>query len=502
MNSPFRAALFCAVCLTLAVPGATATAQPTPAAADTALRAAVADPLARSFYERTGWRPIWDERRADALIAAIGEAKRHGMDGRRFTRIIDAASTRMAREAALTQAALAYGHALAFGMVDPAKLHDLYTLERPTADLVGGLAKAAQSGNIAGWLESLAPTDPEYRALSAAYLESVGKMDAAPTEPIPAGKLLKPGARDPRVPLIAQALAAAGYAAATDPTTPTLYTPQLADAVRAVQAERGLDVDGVIGAGTLAVLNAKPAAHARQLALNLERRRWLARSPAARRIDVNTAAAQLAYWRDGQVAHRARVVVGKADTATPQLASLMTRLVVNPPWYVPTSIAQKEILPKGLAYLRREDMYVENGRVIQRPGPKAALGEVKFDLDNPYAIYLHDTPSKALFERNERHASHGCVRVQDALAFARMLAEEDGNAALFDTKLASGKTAVVNFERDIPVRLLYHTAWLNEAGQVAYAPDTYGWDDKLAVALGMGATGDRGERPVAADVGP
>jgi len=502
MKSPFRAALFCALSLTLAVPGNPVTAQPSQAAPDTALRAAVTDPLARGFYERNGWRPIWDARRADALIAAIGQARRHGMDGQRFLRLVEGASGPAAREAALTQAAMAYGHALAFGMVDPSTLHSLYTLDRPTADLIGGLAKASQSGDIGGWLESLAPSDAEYRALSAAYLDNIGKMDAAPAKPVPAGKLLKPGGRDPRVALIAQALAAAGYSVSTDPTNPTLYTPQMADAVRSLQADRGLGVDGVIGAGTLAALNVQPGAHARQLALNLERRRWLARSPAPRRIDVNTAATQLAYWRDGQVVHRARVVVGKSDTATPPLASRMTRLVVNPPWYVPTSIAQKEILPKGSAYLRREDMYVENGRVIQRPGPKAALGQVKFDLDNPYAIYLHDTPSKALFDKGERHASHGCVRVQDALAFARMLADEDGNGALFDEKLASGKTGVVNFERDIPVRLLYHTAWVDETGKVAYAPDTYGWDEKLAVALGMGASGTRGAQPVAADVGP
>jgi len=500
MQSSLRAALFCAVSLSLAAPAPGWTQAPMQMAqADAGLRAAVTDPLARSFYERIGWRPIWSDDRAEALIAAIGQAGRHGMDASRFLQMVENAGGPEAREAALTQAALSYGHALAFGMVDPTDLHEIYTLERPTADLVGGLARAAQSGDVAGWLDSLAPADAEYRALSDAYVQAVGKAGAAPAKPIPTGKLLKPGDKDARVPLVAAALSAAGYSVAAEGN---LYTPQLAEAVRSYQAERGLGVDGVIGAGTINALNAKPGVHARQLALNLERRRWLSRAPATRRIDVNTAGAFLNYLRDGQVAHTTRVVVGKSDTSTPALGTKMTRLVVNPPWYVPTSIAQKEILPKGSAYLRRENMYVENGRVIQRPGPNAALGEVKFDLDNPYAIYLHDTPSKALFERDERHASHGCVRVQDALGFARMLAEEEGKGAEFDDKLATGKTAVVNFERDIPVRLLYHTAWLGADGQVAYAADSYGWDDKLAQALGMGGSGERGSATIAADLGP
>src|SRR5690606_18612858 len=106
------------------------------------------------------------------------------------------------------------------------------------------------------------------------------------------------------------------------------------------------------------------ADRARQLAVNLERRRWLSRNPAARRIDVNSAAAFLEYWKDGQVAHRARVVTGKPSTPTPQLGSTMTRLVVNPPWNVPTRIAREEILPRGRAYLQRQNMYVTNGRVV------------------------------------------------------------------------------------------------------------------------------------------
>ena len=205
-------------------------------------------------------------------------------------------------------------------------------------------------------------------------------------------------------------------------------------------------------------------------------------------MDVNTAATLLTYYRDGAPAWSTRVVVGAARSPTPALGSPMTRLVVNPPWYVPDSIANAEILPKGSGYLNANDMYVRDGRVIQRPGPKAALGQVKFDMDNEYAIYLHDTPAKSLFEQDERHRSHGCVRVQNALEFARLLAEEEGKGADFDARLASGETATVDLENELPVRLLYHTAYLDETGRIVFRPDVYGWDEELAKALGMTAS--------------
>lgn len=340
----------------------------------------------------------WNKRKAESLREALRGASRHGLDATALLERIDNAKSEIAYETALTSAALTYGRALTFGAVDPDRLFDLYTLDRPTADLTGGLTKALQSGDVGGWLESLAPQDAEYGALSEAYLAAEG-TDRAP-----------------------------------------------------------------------------------QLAVNLERRRWLARGAAARRIDVNTAANVLHYIKGGEVAQRVTVVTGKTATPTPQLSSTMTRLVVNPPWNVPERIARNEILPKGRGYMRANNMYVSGGRVVQRPGPNAALGLVKFDLDNPYAIYLHDTPSKKNFESDDRHRSHGCVRVQDATDFARMLAEEDGMGGEFDEDLGSGKTATVNIS-DIPVRLLYHSAYLDEGGQVAFAADAYGWDKKVAGAL-------------------
>jgi murein L,D-transpeptidase YcbB/YkuD len=234
-----------------------------------------------------------------------------------------------------------------------------------------------------------------------------------------------------------------------------------------------------------AAASASPA-QARQLAVNLERRRWLARNPPEHRIDANTAAAFLGYFKPGQPVWATRTVVGRADHQTPSIQPAFHALVANPPWRVPMDIAKKEILPKGAAYMRREDMRIVDGLVEQAAGPKSALGQVKFDVEDPYDIYLHDTPAKSLFALPERHRSHGCVRVQHAVAFARNIAAETGKGDAFDQALASKDTRSVELGQSIAVRTLYHTAYLGPDQAVLLGADVYGFDDKVAAALGLG----------------
>jgi murein L,D-transpeptidase YcbB/YkuD len=257
----------------------------------------------------------------------------------------------------------------------------------------------------------------------------------------------------------------------------------------------------VIGNSTLEALNTGAAERARILAVNLERRRWLNRQPPGTRIDVNTAATVLTYFRDGQVKDRRPVVVGQTDWETPELGSPIVRLVANPDWTIPESIANEEILPKGAAYMAKEHITTKNGRLVQESGPKSALGLVKFDMDNPHAIYLHDTPAKALFASPERHASHGCSRVYDAVGFARMIAQDEGQLEAFDKALATQKETGVPLPNKIPVRLMYQTAYL-DGGKVVFRGDPYGWDDKLAQALGLGGALRHREIKHVRDIGP
>jgi L,D-transpeptidase YcbB len=234
----------------------------------------------------------------------------------------------------------------------------------------------------------------------------------------------------------------------------------------------------------------------------MERLRWLEREPPATRVDVNTAAAYLDYWRDGAPVGRRNVVVGQPGWETPQLGAPIFQLVANPSWNVPKSIEEKELSKKGAGYLASQNIVRKDGRLVQLPGPKNALGQVKFDMKDDEAIYLHDTPAKALFGEPERHESHGCVRVQNALDFARTLAQADGVLDKFEVALAGGDETFVKLKTSIPVRLMYHTAFLGTDGRVHFAPDVYGWDNDVATALGYPSKGPSQFKARGTDVGP
>jgi len=465
------------------------------------LEAQAKDPQVRAFYEARQWQPAWDEDSEKALTSIIGEAMAHGLKPSLFLKEDAPSDHKAAREVALTKAALRYADALARGYSDPAKLGRTYTIPRAKADVASGLAQALQGRKVEAWFASLVPQTDEYRALSQAHQRLVQQAAKADSANISEGEALKPGARDPRVAPIAATLAAMGYLPEqVDPSG--RYSPVLVAAVKALQADNGAKPDGIVGPATLEALNAGPATRARALAVAMERLRWLPRDPPGTRIDVNTGAAFLDYYRGGRLVDQRRVVVGEPGWETPQLKSNMTELVANPMWRVPDSILEDELSKKSGAYLAANGFEWRDGRLVQRSGDKNSLGRVKFDLDNKKAIYLHDTPAKALFGQDERHRSHGCIRVHDALQFAAMLASESGVRDELEKALAEGDEGYVKLKGEIPVRLLYHTAFWDGA-RIQFRPDVYGWDDDVAAAIGLVRGGPRKphqRRP--ADLGP
>jgi murein L,D-transpeptidase YcbB/YkuD len=481
------------------------------------LRAAVSDPRVVRFYEARGWQPAWNEATARSLVEAIGQAPVHALDANTFLGEAGRSDAPAAREAGLSLAALSYAEALARGRVDPKRLHADYGIPRPNPNLAAGLNQAVQQGQVAEWLAGLAPQDEEYRMLSDAYVAAARHSRGERANPIPDGAAIRPGGSDRRLAAIAEALRARGYLAAPtqeqaapqqqpqqkQPARPaaTRYTPDMVAAVRRLQEENGLEANGMIGADTLAALNQGSGDRARILAANLERRRWLPRDLPGTRIDVNTADATLTYWRDGRVVDRRRVVTGQPGNETPELLSPIFRLVANPTWTVPESIAEEEILPKGSGYMARNRMTMRDGQIVQASGPGNSLGLVKFDMRNDESIYLHDTPAKALFAQSERHRSHGCVRVQDALGFAALIAEHEGVTDDWREATAAEDETFVRLPREIPVRLLYHTAFV-DGGRLRFRPDDYGWDEDLTVALGLAARPRRPRPAHTSDMGP
>ncbi|MEE4205960.1 MAG: L,D-transpeptidase family protein [Erythrobacter sp.] len=441
----------------------------------------------RQFYEARGWQPAWTDETARALVETLKAAGRHGLDPEDYLAPVqEAPANPAAREAALTEAAFALADALGDGKADPNALFEVYTLDRPDFDLASGLERAVSEGRAAEWIESLAPDSEEYRALSEAYVENARAAAGREDSRIGEGELIRPGETDPRVPQIAERLRANGYLepAPDGDASANRYTARMAEALRAMQRDFGIADDGVVGPDALAVLNTAAEERARLLAVNLERLRWLERDTPLTRIDVNIAAARLDYFRDGALVDSRAVVVGQPGWETPQLGSPIFRLVANPTWTVPKSIEKEEIEPKGPGYLARNNMVRRDGWVVQLPGPGNALGEVKFDMKNDQAIYLHDTPAVSLFTRNQRHFSHGCIRVEDAPGFALMLAREAGVMDEYRPAKASGEETFVRLPQQIPVRLLYRTAYLAGDGQIEYRTDVYGWDNRVAEALG------------------
>ncbi len=354
--------------------------------------------------------------------------------------------------------------------------------QRPSRyDAAAELDGALRTGTMQTWLDGLPPQTPAYRALQAAYVEAIGGS-SADARPRVAVAPVDIGEQDAGTRALRKRLAL--ETGDLDDSDDAPVDQDLTDALRAYQGRHGLDETGVLDASTVARLNAPVANKAAKLRVNMERLRWLPRPEPASRIDVNIASAELTYLREGEPETHMLAVSGKLGDETPMISSAINSIVLNPPWYVPNGIAHREILPKGAAYMHARHFVWRGGRLIQQAGPKAALGRVKFDFPNPYAVYLHDTPSKASFGLAQRTASHGCVRLQHPVELARLVAAQEPNlsAERVDKALASGRTVRLNLSRPLPVRLLYLTAEV-KGDEVVYLPDVYGWDARLLALL-------------------
>jgi murein L,D-transpeptidase YcbB/YkuD len=268
---------------------------------------------------------------------------------------------------------------------------------------------------------------------------------------------------------------------------PDYFDAGLAQALRAAQTRYGLVASGILDDATRRALNVPAATRLLQIKANLQRWRWAPRTPASTRIDVNVPSGAAAFYVDNHPALQMRVAVGRPGDETPMLTSVIRSIVINPPWNVPQSIAERELLPRE----EREPGYLashgfvqvsDDGgtRLQQSAGPQSALGAIKFVFDNRYGVYLHDTPSRAAFAQARRSVSHGCVRLERAVDLASMvLARQDWSSERLRQAIAAGETSEVQLESPIPVRIFYWTAWVS-GGEVHFRDDIYGWDEATA----------------------
>jgi murein L,D-transpeptidase YcbB/YkuD len=384
-------------------------------------------------------------------------------------------------DAALWSQLVAFARVELGQRVRPGAVDRRWTVEPPPLDVEAQLLAAVQRGQLPTAIEALSPKDPQYRLLVqlrgryARYLQA-GWPSLAP------GPTLRQGASGAAVAALRARLAAEGYGAAA---AGEAFDAGLALVVGQFQAEHGLPADGVVGPATRAALNVSPQARLDQIEANLERRRWTPRDLPPERVEVDTSGATATFYRRGAALLDMRVIVGRPANPTPMFTALIDSIVFNPPWNVPAEIATKELWPKERrqpGYLQRNRFSVVQGRLVQAPGPGNALGALKFDFANPFGVYLHDTSAPQLFANDNRHLSHGCVRLEKPRDLAVLLLDEGGPASV-ETALASIQTERDRLPRKIPLFVQHWTVVVQPNGRPLFRPDVYGWDRKLAAAL-------------------
>jgi murein L,D-transpeptidase YcbB/YkuD len=240
-------------------------------------------------------------------------------------------------------------------------------------------------------------------------------------------------------------------------------------------------------------LNVSPAARMRAMLINMERLRWVAEAPAPNLLLVNIPEFRLHVFEQDSQVLAMDVVVGNRATSTVTFSDTMTQVVFSPSWAVPQSIVRKEILPamaRDPRYLAKHHMRITGGSrsepaVREDPGATNPLGRVKFLFPNSYSIYMHDTPARSAFEREQRAASHGCIRLSNAGALARFLLRNDPEwpPDRIREAMASGRESFVKLAQPWPVEIVYFTAWVDPGGILQFRDDVYGHDATLAGEL-------------------
>ncbi|MBV2187600.1 L,D-transpeptidase [Providencia rettgeri] len=413
-----------------------------------------------------------------------------------------------------------------------------YKIMAPTAAQMKPWIDAIESNNLGDWVKSQAPSHPMYLPMRKEML----KLLAIPEDnlEIVGTKTLKPGQSSDDVVILRQILQREGLLEggnvtediappetmaqvaelATEQATEStgtldapassvskVYDQELVDAVKKFQLQYGLEADGVVGKGTRVWLNMQPKQKAGLMALNIQRLRIIPASSGTG-ILVNIPGYSLDFYLNDEVILDSKVIVGRADRKTPIMSSALNNVVINPPWSVPTSMARKDIAPRGKqdpSYFSRKGYTVYSGwgsdsyeidpyaidwenitpanfpyRIRQAPGPTNSLGRYKFNMPSSDAIYLHDTPNHSLFNRNARAISSGCVRVNKASELASILLGDAGwEQKRIDGALKEGSTRYVNIPDRIPVFLYYQTAWVDKDQQPQYRADIYQYDNSI-----------------------
>jgi murein L,D-transpeptidase YcbB/YkuD len=372
------------------------------------------------------------------------------------------------------------------------------------------LTATLHNRNIKPILEQFKPNNYMYKLMKFHLKKLRAEAEKGGWPEVSEGETLKPGDSDQRIIAIRKFLIAVGDLKVKAVDNEEVFDKELEDAVKKFQRRHKLTDDGIIGKGTIEQMKVPIEDRIDMLVLNLERARWIFQQPDDDFLLVNIAGFEVIRITNKKEVFDSRVIVGKYHKETPVFKGVMKYIVMNPTWTLPYSIATHETLPrlkKDPGYLAAKHMEVmdRNGKVLnpttidwseysagnfpfiirQKAGPWNALGEVKFIFPNKYAVYLHDTPSRGLFNRQDRAFSHGCIRTEDkwGLLMSLMDDPEVWNMDKINEILESGKTTTINLPKPINIYLIYFTAAVDQENNLMFMKDIYKRDKAVLNAM-------------------
>lgn len=473
-------------------------------------------PALEEFYQCRSYEIAWSSQMANQLISTIEEADNEGLQPTDYhlLKLLElsfspphSALAKADYDLLLSDAFMLYTTHLLSGKVNPLTKQAKWKCSPTEGDPVAALQQALTHGDVYNAIQNLIPQQAAYQNLKA-QLSTYRAIPSMEWGTLPEGPTLTLGMEYPRIQEIRQRLLVLGDLRETTVENPAYYDAQLFAAVQRFQQRHSLDDDGKIGPATRQALNISPQECIAQIEANMERWRWLPEDLGSYYITVNIPDYKLEVVQNGERVQSHKVIVGKPDRQTPVFSTKMEYLVFNPTWTVPPGILSADVLPhvrKDSSYLDKMNLTVldRNGHVLnpaqvdwnnavaesytyrQKPGVDNALGTVKFMFPNGYHVYLHDTPSKALFNQKERAFSSGCIRVQDALALATCILNDSLNWSKqkIEKVVAEQKTVTVPLKVQPRVHIIYQTAWVDEKHGLQFRKDIYNRDNALMQQL-------------------
>ncbi|MCB2264144.1 MAG: L,D-transpeptidase family protein [Candidatus Thiosymbion ectosymbiont of Robbea hypermnestra] len=478
--------------------------------------------LLDDFYYQRNDRFVWDRnQRVEDLLRLVEQSADEGFQPGDFhaQKIRDIAADRPSlrlfasasadEEILLSDSLLRLIHHRRYGKIDPKRLDRNWNYAGPYAhDLLEDLERAVRAQNLPAEVEGLTAQPAFYTRLQQGLVRYRRIAATGGWPRLPAGKPLRPSASDPRVPILRKRLQATGDYKGPASTSP-VYDAALATAVRTFQKRHRLESKGIVGTKTRAAMNVPVTRRIDQIRINLERMRWLSDRLPDDFLLVDIVEQKAELFRNGRVIWDSRVIVGRSKRPTPMFRDQVEYLEINPGWIVPPTILKKDILPaarknpnslkrRGLQVITRDGKPVSPQSVNwnrspanfpylirQPPGPRNALGQIKFMFPNRYAVYLHDTPNRGLFNRSRRLLSSGCVRVERPWRLAELILDDPNrwNRAQFRRIVATQRTRQVRLDEPLTIILAYWTATGDPNGKVLFRQDIYKQDATLLRAL-------------------